>query len=297
MDRPLPLAVIWLVAFVSAGLAGQLPLTVKEISLMLRTGYSSSAVMKELSVRHFVDTVSANDEDSLHQSGAAADLLAALKLGTFSLPPEQTTAAQLKLANVARSRENERSRSDTLSRQQLGQAQQIGIKSSGRGGNVIRDLLKNELVSFQNGSVTSFDDERLGSKKLFALYFSAHWCGPCRKFTPDLVAYYNRIVPQHPEFEVVFVSCDKSASAMETYMRESNMPWPAVDFQKISSASAIRKYAGSGIPCLVVIDSAGQVLSDTYEGSTYVGPKKVLGDLDVMFARGTVAQGATNLLP
>lgn len=264
---------------------------------MLRTGYSSSAVMKELSVRHFVDTVSANDEDSLHQSGAAADLLAALKLGTFSLPPEQTTAAQLKLANVARSRENERSRSDTLSRQQLGPAQQIGIKSSGRGGNVIRDLLKNELVSFQNGSVTSFDDERLGSKKLFALYFSAHWCGPCRKFTPDLVAYYNRIVPQHPEFEVVFVSCDKSASAMETYMRESNMPWPAVDFQKISSASAIRKYAGSGIPCLVVIDSAGQVLSDTYEGSTYVGPKKVLGDLDVMFARGTVAQGATNLLP
>src|SRR6266849_7468987 len=93
----------------------------------------------------------------------------------------------------------------------------------------------------------------LEKKKLIALYFSAHWCAPCRKFTPELVEYYNRVATQHPEFEIVFVSFDKSQFAMETYMREANMPWPAVDFPKIGGKEAIRKYAGDGIPCLVLV--------------------------------------------
>ena len=33
--------------------AGQLPLTIKEISLMLRSGYSSNAIMQELAIRYF----------------------------------------------------------------------------------------------------------------------------------------------------------------------------------------------------------------------------------------------------
>jgi len=37
--------------------AGQLPLTVSEIGLMLRSGYSSNSLMHELSTRHFADIV------------------------------------------------------------------------------------------------------------------------------------------------------------------------------------------------------------------------------------------------
>ena len=33
--------------------------------------------------------------------------------------------------------------------------------------------------------------EVLEGKKLVALYFSAHWCGPCRKFTPLLSVCYE----------------------------------------------------------------------------------------------------------
>jgi nucleoredoxin len=100
---------------------------------------------------------------------------------------------------------------------------------------VVASLVKDDLVSWKDGSLTRFDDQVIGKKKLIALYFSARWCPPCHKFTPKLVEFYNRISPQHPEFEVIFVSHDRSPGEMETYMREAKMPWPAVDFEKLEA--------------------------------------------------------------
>jgi nucleoredoxin len=152
--------------------------------------------------------------------------------------------------------------------------------------------VKGDLVSWHNGSLSRFEDEPLEKKKLIALYFSAHWCAPCRAFTPKLVDFYNRVAPQHPEFEIIFVSFDRSQFAMETYMRETNMPWPAIDYPKVASKEAIRKYAGDGIPCLVLLDATGKVVSDSFAGKQYLGPGKVLTDLDAIFA-GNVAGNAT----
>ena len=281
------------IAFVSVAFAGQLPLTIKEISLMLRTGYSSGAVLKELSARHFADTFTATEEHSLQQIGASPDLLDALRQGTYSLSAEQTAFEQQKMAEVAlrQTAEGERLRHNVSYRAPFAQ-QPGGVKSvpPAPGANVIHDFFKDRLVSRQSGNLTPFDDSKLENKSIIALYFSAHWCGPCRRFTPELVDYYNRVAPQHPEFDVVFVSDDKSASAMDNYMREANMPWPAIDFQKLAAAADVRKYAGRGIPCLVLIDSTGKVISNSYDGSNYIGPKKVLSDLDAIFARGTLAQ-------
>ena len=154
--------------------------------------------------------------------------------------------------------------------------------------------MKGDLISWHNGSLIRFDDEALEKKKLIALYFSAHWCPPCRKFTPQLVEYYNRVVPQHPEFEIIFVSFDRSQFAMDTYMREANMPWPAIDFAKVPGKEEIRKYAGEEIPCLVLVDASGKVISDSFAGKEYLGPAKVLTDLDAIFAGASSAQVAAS---
>jgi len=76
---------------------------------------------------------------------------------------------------------------------------------------------------------------------------------------------------------------------MQNYMRELNMPWLALDYQKLESKQAIKKYAGAGIPCLVLIDSTGKVISDSFAGKDYLGPGKVLADLDAIFAKGGLA--------
>jgi nucleoredoxin len=276
--------------------ATQLPLTIKEISLMLRSGYSSNALMQELSTRHFAEKLDVEKEKTLIQVGASAELIAALKSGTYSLSPEQMTLAQRQIADQTKRRAAEAARSrqfDSLYQSQIAR-ERAAAQLQAPNSNAIRELVKGDLVSLRNGALGHFDDEALEKKKLIALYFSAHWCAPCRKFTPELVDYYNRVATQHPEFEIVFVSFDKSQFAMETYMREANMPWPAIDFPKLGGKEAIRKYAGAGIPCLVLVDATGKVVSSTYAGAQYRGPAKVLGDLDAIFAGKVLDKVAQN---
>ena len=276
--------------------AAQPPLTVKDVSLMLRAGYSSGAVLQELSARHFADTLDSAKETMLTQAGAAPELISAMKRGTYPVPPEQAAAAKEQLAAEAKRRANQAKESrkfDTLYQSQLAQ-QRASARLPASTGNFIQPLVKGDLISWHNGGLVRFDDEVLEKKKLIALYFSAHWCPPCRKFTPQLVEYYNRVVPQHPEFEIIFVSFDRSQFAMDTYMREANMPWPAIDFAKVPGKEAIRKYAGEEIPCLVLVDASGKVISDSFAGKEYLGPAKVLTDLDAIFAGASSAQVAAS---
>jgi nucleoredoxin len=281
------LAGVFFLSVVFISHAARPPLTVKDVSLMLRTGYPSGAVLQELSERHFADTLDTAKETMLTQAGADPELISALKTGKYSVSPEQAAAAKEQLATEARRRaiQAEESRKfNTLYQSQLAQ-QRASARLPTPSGNFIQPLVKGDLISWHNGGLARFDDEALEKKKLIALYFSAHWCPPCRKFTPQLVEYYNRVAPQHPEFEIIFVSLDRSQFAMETYMREANMPWPAIDFAKVPGKDAIRKYAGEGIPCLVLVDQSGKVISDSFAGKEYIGPGKVLADLDTIFAR------------
>ena len=63
--------------------------------------------------------------------------------------------------------------------------------------------------------------------KVVGIYFSAHWCPPCRGFTPALVEFYNN---NHDakNFEIIFVSSDQSEDQFTTYYSE--MPWLALSF-------------------------------------------------------------------
>jgi nucleoredoxin len=291
-----PAALVCVLLSILVARAGQLPLTIKEISLMLRSGYSSNAIMQELSIRYFAEKLDVEKEKTLLHAGASAELIAALKSGKYSLSLEQMTIAQQQIADQTKRRaaEAERSRQfDSLYQSQVAR-ERAAARPQAPNANALRELVKGDLVSLRNGALGHFDDEALEKKKVIALYFSAHWCAPCRKFTPELVDYYNRVATQHPEFEIVFVSFDKSQFAMETYMREANMPWPAIDFQKLKGKDAIRKYAGDGIPCLVLVDATGKVISSTYAGAQYLGPAKVLGDLDAIFAGRVLDKVAQN---
>lgn len=142
----------------------------------------------------------------------------------------------------------------------------------------IERALAGKLVALENGVLRPRAAECLAGVKFFALYFSASWCGPCRAFTPELVDAYGKIRALYPEFEVVHVNRDRSPAAMATYLREDKMPWPALAWEATRDAREINRYAGSGIPCLVLVDQDGKVLSDSYRWGRYVGPDAVLED-------------------
>src|SRR2546423_15225563 len=72
--------------------AGQLPLTVSEIGLMLRAGYSSQTLMQELANRHLADTLDDAKEQALVKAGASSELIASIKSGAYSLSADKTAA-------------------------------------------------------------------------------------------------------------------------------------------------------------------------------------------------------------
>ena len=101
-----------------------------------------------------------------------------------------------------------------------------------------------------------------------ALYFSAHWCPPCRGFTPKLAQYYEDGLKEN--LEIVFVSSDRDQAAFDTYAGEQ--PWPALPFDKRKEAQELGSICGiEGIPTLVLLDATGSVV-------TTDGRAKVMGD-------------------
>ena len=276
------------ILMVSAGLcrASTQPLTAREVSLMLRSGYSSEAVAHELSVRHFADALDPDIEKQLTQAGANPALLEILRSGTYQLSPSEIAALEQKQAvQEKRAGDVPGVVRDAAPIKKQGGPPPPSPKSSVASTGAVYRLLKGDLISWQKGSFTPFDDEALQSKKLFLFFFSANWSAPGRKFTPQLIEYYQGIVSQHPEVEVIFFSADRSQFGMETYMSQSNMPWPAVAFPQISQkAAAMETESLREMPCLILVDASGNILS-TSAGSD-VGPKDVLTTLDRILAGG-----------
>src|SRR2546423_15618167 len=91
---------IFLFALTLNASAASLPLTTAEVGLMLRSGYSNANVMRELSNRHFVDTVDSTQEQRLVKEGASPELIAALKEGNYSLSTAQSTAAKQQIVDL-----------------------------------------------------------------------------------------------------------------------------------------------------------------------------------------------------
>lgn len=137
-----------------------------------------------------------------------------------------------------------------------------------------------DLVERSGNKLVSHKSEVIDGADYIAVYYSAGWCGPCRAFTPELVKFYKSARRKgYKNFEVVFVSSDKSEEGMVDYIKEEKMPWPSLEFDK-SRESPLSKFRGKGIPCLVLLDRDGNVVKHSYEDGKYVGPTQVMDALE-----------------
>ena len=163
----------------------------------------------------------------------------------------------------------------------------------------LASLFNNRLVSLNGKRTQPLAENSVKDAKYIALYYSAGWCGPCRAFTPELVKFYNENKAKLPGFELVFLSQDNSEPEMEKYMAEMSMPWPALRFSAVRTSGNLMKYAGPGIPCLVLLNEKGEVLSHSYDDKKFLGPGKVLRDLAKLVAVGPAAApvAATSATP
>lgn len=99
--------------------------------------------------------------------------------------------------------------------------------------------------------------------KVVGIYFSAHWCPPCRAFTPKLVQFRDK---NARDFEIVFVSSDRSEKDQQGYMAEAKMQWPTVKLNSAEANALKKKFEVAGIPKLVILNAKGELITDNGRG-------------------------------
>jgi nucleoredoxin len=281
-----PFLSLFVATLIVTAVASPQPLSNKEIALMLRSGYSSDSVLVEIAHRGALEPLDPATRKSLLEIGASPQLVEALDSAAYTVSGSDAEKVKQREADLAARRAAPAKRNATTGRPAQNPQTDVGQPPAATS---IMHGLRDKLIVCRDGVISRADDAELDNKKLIALYFSAHWCAPCRKFTPQLVEYYNQVAPQHPEFEIIFVSCDRSRFSWETYMREARMPWPAIDYDQLAGLAGLKQLSGDGIPSLVLLDATGHLLSSSYDGEKYLGPLKVIADLQQIFAGNAAA--------
>lgn len=111
---------------------------------------------------------------------------------------------------------------------------------------------------------------------IVALYYGADWCAPCHAFVPELKRVYSALRAAGADTEVVYVSLDESEADMRRTMRRQQMPWPAIDYRRLSTLPKVRALGGLAPPNLVLIDRSGNILASAWDGRRYRGLQPVL---------------------
>lgn len=118
------------------------------------------------------------------------------------------------------------------------------------------DLLPDKLLDAKGKKI----EGSILEGKYVGLYFSAHWCPPCRAFTPKLVEFRNRNSEEN--FEVVFVSFDRSNTEKQKYIRSAEMEWPSIKGAGNRTTNQLaKKFDVSGFPTLVILDPNGKIIT------------------------------------
>merc|ERR1711907_410413 len=99
----------------------------------------------------------------------------------------------------------------------------------------LKDLLGETLVTKDGEKST---EEVLAGKKNILIYFSAHWCPPCRGYTPELSKAYEGSAKKD-DTAVVFVSSDRDQASFDEYYSE--MSFFAVSDRQICSQMKLTK--------------------------------------------------------
>ena len=97
----------------------------------------------------------------------------------------------------------------------------------------------------------------LDTTPVVLVYFSAHWCPPCRQFTPILKKWYKDVNAVTKKVEIVFVSLDQDQAKFDEYYGSMNFAAAKYDKSKIATIQA--KIPFTGIPLLVVLNKDGSV--------------------------------------
>jgi nucleoredoxin len=258
------------------------PVTMKELQFLVRQGTPPAEILQAVSERRLLEPLTPEIEQTLRAGGASDALVAALKQPGMALSAAESHAERLRRMEHEAGVSQLAQQDAAFLAQKRQQEQQTAAYMRRSG--MIRAALKDKLVRLDGDQLKPYDEQQLDGVRLYAFYYSAMWCGPCRKFTPQLIEAYQRLKTQYPnQFELIFVSSDRDEFNMHEYMRSHRMPWPAVRFGSVDDS--LRQFSGGSIPWLVAVSEAGMPLTRNGVDKKYIAPEAVLGGIEQLLAQ------------
>lgn len=154
-----------------------------------------------------------------------------------------------------------------------------------RSSSALTKSLGKKLQVLKDGKLVAYDPGDRPEPEFYLAYYGALWCGPCRRFSPQLVSAYQQLKPMAPDrFEVIFISDDTDAGEQLKYAREVGMPWPMLEYRSVESVPIFEQWRAGGIPCLVVFTRDGDMLFHSYRGKEYLGANDPLEKFSALLA-------------
>ena len=127
-------------------------------------------------------------------------------------------------------------------------------------------------------------------EKMTCLFFSAHWCRPCRNFTPKLIQIYTMLRNTGKNIEIIFISLDHDEASFLNHFK--SMPWLALPFNTSLRRKLCSHFGNEHIPALIplsVTPSGGLGFEDDvvklveeYGADAYPFSANRRGDLEAM---------------
>jgi len=139
---------------------------------------------------------------------------------------------------------------------------------------------------FENQTLLKKDGEKfeevdaatvVNSCDVLLVYFSAHWCPPCRGFTPVLKDFYEDVKERN--VCIIFASSDRDENAMKDYFK-SHGDYYAIPYTNQNLIQALKaKCQVNGIPKLCYLKDGEVKHSEVRALVTNQSPDAVLSTL------------------
>jgi hypothetical protein len=137
------------------------------------------------------------------------------------------------------------------------QARQFVESPNGAPSRLVEELQPN-LIGSTTGQPDPLNTNSL--PRYFVFLRAANFCPISQRFMPSLVKFYNEAKMKHPEFEIIYLSCDANAADMEKFAKAEGFAWPAVSYQRSGYLFQVMPHFRAPIPQLTVMDQSGKVL-------------------------------------
>ena len=100
--------------------------------------------------------------------------------------------------------------------------------------------------------------------KVVLVDFWATWCGPCVAELPNVLKAYEKYHAKG--FEVIGISLDKDETALNSFIKKKNMPWPQYFDGQGWQNKLAAKYGITSIPATYLLNGEGKIIGQDLRG-------------------------------